>query len=51
MMGGTPALAELGLVDPKGFRCLENVLTHRHPEEAQRVWAVLNLEAWVRPRL
>jgi asparagine synthase (glutamine-hydrolysing) len=51
MMGGTPALADLGVVDPKAVRSFQGVLAQRDPRDAQRVWAVLNLEAWVRPRM
>jgi asparagine synthase (glutamine-hydrolysing) len=49
--GGAPALAELGVIDPKGFEHeLREVLSGR-AEQAYHVWDVLNLEAWTRSRI
>ncbi len=51
-MGGTPALAELGIVDAEITRsAIEKILAGRRTGEAQRIWDVLSLEAWLRPRL
>lgn len=50
MMGGTSALADMGIVEPELlqshiFNILENPQMRR---QAHRIWDVLNLEAWVR---
>jgi asparagine synthase (glutamine-hydrolysing) len=51
-MGGVPALAELGIVDAVAVdRLLREILEHRRHREAFRIWDILNLEAWLRPRL
>jgi hypothetical protein len=51
-MGGVPALAELGIVDAVAVdRVLREILDHRRQGDAFRIWDILNLEAWLRPRL
>jgi asparagine synthetase B (glutamine-hydrolysing) len=51
-MGGVPALAELGIVDAVAVdRVLREILDHRRQSDAFRIWDILNLEAWLRPRL
>jgi len=51
-MGGVPALAELGIVDAVSVgRAVREILDNRRLGEAFRIWDVLNLEAWLRPRL
>jgi asparagine synthase (glutamine-hydrolysing) len=51
-MGGVPALAELGIVDAVSVgRVLREILDHRRQGDAFRIWDILNLEAWLRPRL
>ena len=51
--GGTPALAALGIVDPSRLEvAVESVFAGTSPlSESSRVWQVLNLDAWVQPRL
>jgi len=52
MMGGTPALAELGVVDPLFLGdTIDRILAQHQRSEAYRIWDILNLEAWLRPRL
>ncbi len=52
VMGGTPALAELGIVDAVRLgSTVEGILTGNQPRQAYRIWDVLTLEAWLRPRL
>jgi hypothetical protein len=51
-MGGVPSLSELGLVDAS--RLHENVtaiFSGRRLQQFARIWDVLNLETWLRPRL
>jgi hypothetical protein len=51
-MGGTPALADLGVVDSASLSAsLEQISQHSQGQYAYRIWDVLNLEAWLRPRL
>lgn len=51
-MGGPRALTALGIVDPHALeRELEALHSGCPGRYAQRVWNVLNLEAWVRSRL
>jgi asparagine synthase (glutamine-hydrolysing) len=51
-MGGVPALAELGIVDAVSVdRVLREILDQRRQGDAFRIWDILNLEAWLRPRL
>lgn len=51
-LGGTPALAQLGIVDADALRnIIKETLHHSQSRYAYRIWDVLNLEAWVRPRL
>jgi asparagine synthase (glutamine-hydrolysing) len=53
-LGGTPALAEVGLVDPERLRSFveERLSDGGHPtHEIRRIWNILSLEAWLRPRL
>lgn len=50
-LGGVPALADLGVLDPNAFeRELRSILAGREIE-AFHVWDVLNLEAWTRSRI
>ena len=52
LMGGTPALAELGVVDPLFLGdTIDRILAQHQRGEAYRIWDTLNLEAWLRPRL
>jgi asparagine synthetase B (glutamine-hydrolysing) len=51
-MGGPRALAELGVVDPAGTDRLVDVVVGGSDRVAPyRLWEVLCLEAWARPRL
>lgn len=50
-MGGTPALAELGVVDPKRLGITIEHIFAGNQQQAHRIWDVLNLEAWLRPRI
>jgi asparagine synthase (glutamine-hydrolysing) len=51
-MGGTLALAELGVVDPQRLgSTIEGILGENQFRQAYRIWDVLNLESWLRPRL
>ena len=51
-MGGTPALAELGVVDPERLdSTIEGILAGNQLRQAYRIWDVLKLESWIRPRL
>jgi hypothetical protein len=51
VMEGTPTLARMGLVEP---RALENAIrahaSGHDPARVHRVWDVLNVESWTRPR-
>jgi hypothetical protein len=52
VLGGTPALAELGIVHEERLgSAMENILAGNHPPQAYRIWDILNLEAWLQPRL
>lgn len=51
-MDGTPALAELGIVDRERLgSTIEGILAGNQLRQAYRIWDVLNLESWLRPRL
>ncbi len=51
-LGGTPALAELGIVDRDRLASLlDSVLTNSQADQAYRIWDVVNLEAWLQSRL
>jgi len=51
-MGGTPALAEIGVVDPAILtRAIEQILAGGRRRSAYHIWDVLNLESWIQPRL
>lgn len=51
-LGGTPALAELGIVDRGRLgSTIEDILAGNQLRQAYRIWDVLNLETWLRPRL
>ena len=51
-MGGTPALAELGIVDESVLKTtLVAALDGKPDPRAFLLWSSLSLEAWVRPRL
>jgi asparagine synthase (glutamine-hydrolysing) len=50
--GGVPTLGQLGLVDESAVRLtVETILTRRQAGQAFRIWDLLNLESWVRPRI
>jgi len=52
VLGGTPALAELGIVDREQLgSTMADILAGNQPRQAYRIWDILNLEAWVRQRL
>ena len=52
VLGGTPALAELGIVDGERLgSTMEDILAGNQLRQAYRIWDVLNLESWLRPRL
>ena len=52
-MGGAPSLVETGIVDrAEAERCVQEVLAHKATGAyAYRLWDMLSLEAWLRPRL
>jgi asparagine synthase (glutamine-hydrolysing) len=51
-LDGTPALTELGIIDGERLNStIENILEGNQLRQAYRIWDVLNLEAWLRPRL
>jgi len=51
-IGGARALAALGVVDlPAADAAMQRIFDGKEPLEAYRVWYVLSLEAWLRPRL
>jgi len=51
-MGGARALAALGVVDLTAVdAAMERIFDGREPLESFRVWYVLSLEAWLRPRI
>ena len=50
--GGAPALAELGVVDgARVQKAAERMFASGTARAASRMWNILNLEAWVRPRI
>lgn len=50
-MGGPQALAELGVVDGARVEtAAQQLFSSGDPRAANRIWNILNLEAWVRPR-
>jgi len=50
--GGLQALAELGVVDPvRVNQAAERMFSSGNARAANRIWNMLNLEAWVRPRI
>jgi len=50
-MGGPQALAELGVVDgARTEAAAQEMFSSGNPRAANRIWNILNLEAWVRPR-
>jgi asparagine synthase (glutamine-hydrolysing) len=50
--GGPQALADLGVVDPARVnQAAERMFSSRTARAANRIWNILNLEAWVRPRI
>jgi asparagine synthase (glutamine-hydrolysing) len=52
LMGGTRALAELGIVKKEALgSTIEQILVKKLSREAYRIWDVLNLEAWLRTRI
>jgi asparagine synthase (glutamine-hydrolysing) len=52
VLGGTQALGELGIVDERRLgSTIEKILAENQSREAYRIWEVLNLEAWLRPRV
>jgi asparagine synthase (glutamine-hydrolysing) len=51
-MGGTPALAEVAVVDARSLEVtIAAILGGSHRRDVYCIWDVLALEAWVRPRL
>ena len=51
-LGGTPALAELGIVDEERWSStMENILAGNQLHQAYRIWDVLKLESWLQPRI
>jgi asparagine synthase (glutamine-hydrolysing) len=51
-LGGTPALAELGIVDRERLAStFEGILAGNQLHQAYWIWDILNLESWLRPRL
>ena len=50
-LGGVPALAEQGVVDPKAFERELRTIVAGDEREAYRIWDVLNLESWTRNRM
>lgn len=51
-LGGAPALAALGVVEPAGLeRFVQDVFASRDPQRADDLWHILSLESWVRPRV
>jgi Asparagine synthase len=49
VMGGTPALAELGIVDSKRLQVtMTNILAANQPRQEYRIWDILNAEAWLK---
>jgi asparagine synthetase B (glutamine-hydrolysing) len=50
--GGMQALSELGIVDSKLIHeKMNGILANPKSRELYRIWELLNLEAWVRPRV
>lgn len=50
-MGGPQALAELGVVDGARVEAAaQQMFSSGNPRAANRIWNILNLEAWIRPR-
>jgi asparagine synthase (glutamine-hydrolysing) len=48
-VGGTPALAELGVVDRERLgSTIEEILAGNEVRQAYRIWDVLNFESWLR---
>jgi asparagine synthetase B (glutamine-hydrolysing) len=48
-LGGTPALAALGIVDRERLgSAIEGILAGNQPGQAYRIWDVLNMESWLR---
>jgi asparagine synthase (glutamine-hydrolysing) len=51
-LDGTPALVKLGIVDEERLgSTIDNILTGNQLPRAYRIWDILSLEAWLRPRL
>jgi len=51
-MGGAQALAELGVVDGSRVQqAAQHLFSSGTARAANRIWNILNLEAWVRPRI
>lgn len=47
-VGGTPALADLGIVDSKSLAAtVSDILTNKQERRAYRIWDVLNSEVWL----
>jgi asparagine synthase (glutamine-hydrolysing) len=47
-LGGAPALADLGIVEPRALgRAMDETLAHHRFRNAHLVWDVLHLEAWL----
>jgi asparagine synthetase B (glutamine-hydrolysing) len=51
-LGGAKALADLGVVEPRGLaRFVAEVTASRDKRHIDDLWRVLSLESWVRPRV
>lgn len=51
-LGGAPALHEAGAVDSSALQLtVSSLLTASNEIREQRLWTILNLEAWTQPRL
>jgi asparagine synthetase B (glutamine-hydrolysing) len=49
---GAPALAQLGVVEPRGLEAhIRSVLANRDEQRVDDLWRILSLESWVRPRV
>jgi asparagine synthase (glutamine-hydrolysing) len=52
MLGGTPTLAALDILDEKRFTsAMTSILEQQDYQQAYRIWDILNLEAWLQSHL
>ncbi len=50
--GGTPVLSGFGVVDAVALKAaVETSFARRQRQDATRIWDLLNVEAWLRPRV